>query len=72
MHMSRGTSAAAPTWTVWMLAVPGVLAVCAALLDFDDKPSSGVPLRARIGLLGLALLALAWTAANAKLNRRRG
>ena len=59
MRMSGGTGAGVPAWTVWMLAVPGVLGVCAALLDFDDKPTSGAPLRARIGLLGLALLALA-------------
>lgn len=71
MRTSGATRGGVPAWTVWMLAVPGVLAVCAALLDFDDKPTGGVPLRARIGVLGLALLAMAWTASAATRRRPR-
>ena len=71
MRTTFRTTAGLPPWVTWALAVPGVLAVSTAVMDFGDKPTGNFPLRARIGVVGLGLLTLAWMAANTRLRRPR-
>ncbi|MDA8436078.1 MAG: hypothetical protein M0Z98_08845 [Actinomycetales bacterium] len=71
MRTISRTTVALPAWVTWALAVPGVLAVCAALVDVGDKPSGDFPLRARVGVFGLGLLTLAWMAANTRVRSAR-
>ena len=71
MRRNTRSVAALPVWVTWVLALPGVLAVSAAVVDYGDKPTGNFPLRARVGVVGLALLTLAWVTANTRRRRAR-
>jgi len=67
----RSPATGLPPWLTWVLAVPGLLAVIAALVDYGDAPAGNFPLRARMGVLGLALLLMAWLTFNSRTRRPR-
>jgi peptidoglycan/LPS O-acetylase OafA/YrhL len=67
---------AQPAWITWALALPGILALVIAVVDYSRTPIDNVAFRAKFALLAVVLLVLAWAsdrrAARLRQARRRG
>ena len=60
-----------PSWITWAFAVPGVIALAIAVVDYTNAPTDNLGFRAFLGLIAGVLFGLAWVSDRRRALRQR-